>query len=209
MPFWIFTLGATIFSSAELSVPYSKIATFAIALVVPLAIGFLLQKKFPKAANFLVHHILKPLCGFLLFFIVIFAIATNLYIFHLFSWKIILCGMGLPWLGFLCGAIAARLFSLSSADILAIAIETGVQNTGIAIFMLRFTLGQPLADLTTVVPVSIAVMTPIPLALFWLYKLFTGQIKLNNKCSEDQNSQRPLRESTIETINGTMTPLDP
>lgn len=37
----------------------------------------------------------------------------------------------------------------SPADCLTIAIETGIQNTGIAIFMLRFSLPQPQADLTT------------------------------------------------------------
>lgn len=28
-------------------------------------------------------------------------------------------------------------------------VESGIQNTGIAIFMLKFTLGQPAADITT------------------------------------------------------------
>ncbi|XP_071441510.1 ileal sodium/bile acid cotransporter-like isoform X2 [Hetaerina americana] len=209
MPFWLFTLGAMIFSSAELSVPYSKIATFAVALVVPLALGFMMQRKWPKAANFMVKHVLKPLCGFLLIFIVIFAIATNLYIFHLFSWKIILSGMGLPWLGFSFGAIVARIFSLPTADILAIAIETGVQNTGIAIFMLRFTLGQPLADLTTVIPVAIAIMTPIPLFCLWVYRVATGKINLRMHCSQEESGiERPLRDVTMESVNGTMTSID-
>ncbi|XP_046383273.1 probable sodium/metabolite cotransporter BASS6, chloroplastic isoform X2 [Ischnura elegans] len=209
MPFWLFTLGAMIFNSADLSVPYNKIATFAVALVVPLALGFAMQRKWPKGANFMVKHVLKPLCGFLLVFIVIFAIATNLYIFHLFSWKIILSGMGLPWLGFSFGAIVARIFSLPSTDILAIAIETGVQNTGIAIFMLRFTLGQPLADLTTVIPVSIAIMTPIPLFCLWVYRVATGKITLRWRCSQEEPGiERPLRDVTMESVNGTMTSID-
>lgn len=52
-------------------------------------------------------------------------------------------------------------------DRLAIAIEAGIQNTGIAIFILRFALGQPQADLTTVIPVSVAIMTPLPLIGFY------------------------------------------
>lgn len=36
-------------------------------------------------------------------------------------------------------------------DRLAIAIEAGIQNTGIAIFVLRYALPQPEADLTTIV----------------------------------------------------------
>lgn len=44
---------------------------------------------------------------------------------------------------------AAVLFGQSKADVLAISIETGIQNTGIAIFLLRLCLDQPEADLTT------------------------------------------------------------
>lgn len=41
------------------------------------------------------------------------------------------------------------LFKQNWKDVIAIAIETGVQNTGLAIFALRFSLPQPEADLTT------------------------------------------------------------
>jgi hypothetical protein len=41
------------------------------------------------------------------------------------------------------------MFKQPPDDTLAISIETGIQNTGIAIFLLRFSLGQPEADLTT------------------------------------------------------------
>lgn len=46
--------------------------------------------------------------------------------------------------------------------------EAGIQNTGIAIFILRFALEQPQADLTTVVPVAVAIMTPFPLMAYYL-----------------------------------------
>lgn len=57
--------------------------------------------------------------------------------------------MGLPWLGFTFGFVVAKIFKQSQPDIRAIAIETGVQNTGVAIFLLRFTLKPPEDDLTT------------------------------------------------------------
>ena len=57
--------------------------------------------------------------------------------------------MGLPWLGFIFGYIVAIIFRQNEPDIRAIAIETGIQNTGIAIFLLRFSLKQPAADMTT------------------------------------------------------------
>jgi len=57
--------------------------------------------------------------------------------------------MLLPWCGYLCGGGTAWLLKQDWRDIVAIAVETGVQNTGLAIFALRFSLPQPEADLTT------------------------------------------------------------
>lgn len=57
--------------------------------------------------------------------------------------------MGLPYLGYLLAYVMAKVLKQSQPDCLAIAIEAGIQNTGIAIFLLRFSLPQPEADLTT------------------------------------------------------------
>lgn len=99
----------------------------------------------------------------------------------------------------------SRLAGQCKEDRLAIAIESGIQNTGIAIFILRFALAQPQADLTTVVPVAVAIMTPIPLLAFWIclkvrawYVIAqypAGELLLNNICLSTA--------STIEEKNGT------
>uniref|UniRef100_A0A182JTU0 Sodium-bile acid cotransporter n=1 Tax=Anopheles christyi TaxID=43041 RepID=A0A182JTU0_9DIPT len=164
MPLWIFTLGRTIFQRANLVVPYSRIAYTAVGLVVPISAGLLIQRYCPRFSRLLVR-ILKPMSVILILFIVIFAIVTNLYLFELFSWQIIIAGLGLPLLGYCFGFLASHLMRLPLADSLAISVETGIQNTGIAIFLLRFALEQPAADLTTVMPVSNAIMTPLPLLL--------------------------------------------
>lgn len=86
-PVWIFTLGRVIFDSANLKVPYANIGESVFALVVPLAIGFLIQRYFPRVGRFLVR-ILKPASSLLIIFIVVFAIVTNLYLFKLFTWQV-------------------------------------------------------------------------------------------------------------------------
>lgn len=86
------------------------------------------------------------------------------------SFQIVLAGIGLPWLGYMFGWIVSKIFRQSNADAIAVSVETGVQNTGIAIFLLTFALEQPMADLTTVVPVSVAVMTPFPLLAVYIAK---------------------------------------
>lgn len=169
MPAWLFSLGQVVFRNANIVVPYTRIATFVIGLIVPLGIGLGMQKWTPRLAGFMVR-ILKGFSTTLLLFIIIFAIVTNLYIFELFTWQIVVAGMGIPWLGYCAGYTLARLFKQPHVDALAISIETGIQNTGIAIFLLRYALGQPEADLTTVIPVSVAIMTPVPMTCIFIYQ---------------------------------------
>ncbi|XP_066157214.1 ileal sodium/bile acid cotransporter-like isoform X3 [Euwallacea fornicatus] len=171
MPFWLFTLGKTIFKDAQLEVPYFHISMYVFALVVPLTIGYLINRYLKKTGAFL-GRILKGFSSLLITFIIIFATVTNLYLFELFSWRIVVAGMGLPWVGYMLGYIIAKLGKQPEPDILAIAIETGIQNTGIAIFLLRFALEPLHADLTTVIPVSVALMTPLPLTVIYLFKKF-------------------------------------
>lgn len=87
MPLWIFTLGQLIFDRANITVPYENIATFAVSLVVPLAIGLAIQRWCPRLTRVLVR-LLKPISTCLILFIIIFAIITNLYLFELFSWQV-------------------------------------------------------------------------------------------------------------------------
>uniref|UniRef100_A0A8D9FIE1 P3 protein n=1 Tax=Cacopsylla melanoneura TaxID=428564 RepID=A0A8D9FIE1_9HEMI len=175
IPAWSFTLGRLIFADGNMVIPYRNITTFAVALVIPLAVGYAIQRRLPRVSQLMVR-ILKPFSGSLILFIVLFAVYTNLYLFKLFTWKIILAGAGLPWFGYLFGYIFARVMRQPPADILAIAIETGIQNTGISIFMLRFSLGQPEADMTTVVPVAVALMTPLPLLVYYIYYKYQARI---------------------------------
>lgn len=168
MPLWLFTLGKVIFDRGELDVPYTSISTYVVALIVPLGIGLLIQRYLPRVSRILVR-ILKPASALLIVFIVVFAVVTNTFLFELFSWQIVVAGLVLPWLSYLLGYLAAWIFRQPYPDCLAISLETGIQNTGIAIFLLRATLPKPQDDLTTVIPVSVAIMTPVPLLIMYVY----------------------------------------
>ncbi|XP_016924092.3 ileal sodium/bile acid cotransporter [Drosophila suzukii] len=169
MPMWLFTLGQLVFERVGTEVPYQKIATYCGGLIFPLLVGLLVQRRLPRIARVLVR-LLKPISTCLILFIVVFAIITNYYLFYLFSWQIVVAGLALPGLGYIFAWLAAKLLHQNAADALTIAIETGIQNTGIAIFLLTTTLESPESDLTTVVPVAVAVMTPFPLLGIYLYK---------------------------------------
>lgn len=90
MPLWIFTLGKEIFNRGDLAVPYTQILTYVVALIVPLALGFLMQRYMKRFAQFMAR-ILKGFSTLLILFIIVFAIITNLYLFELFSWQVENC----------------------------------------------------------------------------------------------------------------------
>lgn len=131
----------------------------------------LFYRYLPRVAQVLLR-ILKPLALFLILFILIFGIWANLYIFKLMTWwvhsfhklilwnlhfslifyyfshrRVLLSGMALPWLGFTFGFLTARSLGRNLEDVIAIAVETGVQNTGVSIVILWNTLHHPVGDL--------------------------------------------------------------
>ncbi|CAH1713956.1 unnamed protein product [Aphis gossypii] len=191
IPFWIVFLGKRIFSVGEMPVPYSRIGSSIIALIIPLCIGYCIQRFMPRVSR-VMTRILKPLSSCLIIFIIIFATVTNLYLFKIFSWKIILAGAVIPWTGYLIGLISSTLACLPRPDIISMTVESGIQNTGIAIFMLKFSLGQPAADITTVIPVAVALMTPIPLLMAFIFKKCFG------KKDGVVNTQDPATESMLD-----------
>ncbi len=87
IPFWIVFLGKRIFSVGEMPVPYSRIGSSIIALIIPLCIGYCIQRFMPRVSR-VMTRILKPLSSCLIIFIIIFATVTNLYLFKIFSWKV-------------------------------------------------------------------------------------------------------------------------
>ncbi|VVC26489.1 Hypothetical protein CINCED_3A011328 [Cinara cedri] len=191
IPFWVVFLGNRIFIMEEMPIPYSRIGYSIIALIIPLCIGYCIQRFLPRVST-VMTRVLKPLSSCLIIFIIVFATVTNLYLFKIFSWKIILAGALIPWSGFLIGLISSISARLSYPDTISMTIESGIQNTGIAIFMLKFTLGQPAADLTTVIPVAVALMTPIPLAVGLIVK------KLFTKIDKVAVVQDPATETMIK-----------
>ena len=168
MPLWVYLLGEVIIADTQIVIPYFKITTYAVMLVVPLLIGVSIRRCLPKVADALVK-IMKPLAFFLIVFILVCGIWSQFFMIKLITWRTALAGLALPWLGFGFGCLLSKLLGREREDIIAIAIETGIQNTGMSIFMLWFTLDHPAGDLAAVVPVAVATLTPFPLLVALAY----------------------------------------
>ncbi|XP_075156486.1 hepatic sodium/bile acid cotransporter-like [Haematobia irritans] len=194
MPLWIFTLGALIFKDGNLVVPYKTIATMSFSLVLPLCVGIALQKYYPNVAKKM-SKVLKPFAFGFILIIMVFAFTVNSYMFKLFSWKILIASSALPWIGYIIGWLLAIICRQSPRDALTIAIETGIQNTGIAIFMLNFALPQPQADMTSAVPVANSMMTPLPLLVIYIIrKIFCRSSTTTEQVEKAETKDAKLAE---------------
>ncbi len=101
-------------------------------LLIPLTIGMLLREFKPRIADFLVpitHY------GSILIFggIVVFAFSANTDLFVKYIHLILFIVLAHNALGILTGFSLARVFKLPSADQKTIAIETGIQNSGLGL----------------------------------------------------------------------------
>lgn len=166
IPLWLFTVGTKVLYDTSVSIPFSNIFTSLAGLVIPVGIGMLIQWKLPKIAKYIVKGI-RPLM--VIFFIFVFTVGVyaNLYIFKLMRDKpeILLAGALVPYCGFLFGGLVALLTRQSWKRVRTIAIETGIQNTGIAIVLLKVSLPPPDNDIAIVPPIAAAIFTPIPMLI--------------------------------------------
>ncbi|KAG4074417.1 hypothetical protein HA402_000396 [Bradysia odoriphaga] len=169
IPLWLYLLGRSIFDRANLGVPYTQVTLIAISLLVPLAIGLLIQRFLPKLAKFLVKYMEKLSLLFLVI-IVVLGIITNSYMMPLFGWEIFAAGLGLPLLGNILGLVAAAIFRQPVEDCIAISIEIGVQNTALTLFLLTFSLEPPTADIAMIIPIAVSILTPVPMIVFIVVK---------------------------------------
>lgn len=127
----------------------------------------------------------------MIIFIIVFGTYANFFMFRLMSWRILASAAITVWCGFAIGYLLATLLKLPHADRIAISVETGIQNTGIAIALLGFSLSPPSNDIATVVPVAASIVTPIPLTLVLIYQKVRAWLK-------KRRENRKLRESKLE-----------
>jgi len=104
-------------------------------------------------------------------------------------------GVLLPWMGFAFGALAALIARQPRENVTAIAIETGIQNSGIAIMLLKLSFDAPDGDMASVIPVVVSIFTPGPLLL--VFGVLSAQ-----KFIERRRAGEKLKSAVLENGNG-------
>lgn len=176
IPAWVFALGPVIAGQTDFMIPFGDIAIMVVSLVLPCGAGVLIQKFLPKVAK-IMKKLLTPFSLLNIIYIFTFGVYANFFVFSIIDFRMIASGLALPILGFLLGIISSIILRLPRQDMIAISIETGIQNASIAQFILFFTLEQPAGSIAFVMAAAYVLMTPIPLALAFIIKTVYTKVR--------------------------------
>ncbi len=125
---------AELLKTVELS-PFELLKLVLLILGIPLILGMTFRYKFPETADRL-SKLLKPLSIVLFITIVIIAFYNNLDIFNDYIHNVLTIGISHNLIAILLGFTVAKLFKLSFKDQKTLAIETGIQNSGLGLLLI-------------------------------------------------------------------------
>ncbi|KAK3086789.1 hypothetical protein FSP39_023470 [Pinctada imbricata] len=203
LPLWVYTLGQQfIDESANVHIPYINIFTTLLILVIPIFVGIFIKYKLPKVKRFLMK-VITPVTVVTITFLLSVGIYTNLYIFKLFNPRIIFAGCLLPYIGYILSGLACLIFRQEWTKTKTIAIETGIQNVGIAMLLMMVAFPPPDGELAAIAPIASGVMTPLPLFVITIiYMIYKRCNKHKYKEVSKENEDTTKRGDIALEVNG-------
>lgn len=91
------------------------------------------------------------------------------------------------------GAILSLIGVRDKKKNIAICIETGIQNTAVAIIFLRLTFPQPEADIALANPILVSMAIPIPFLVLFLTRSLLKKYSIFQKCLPSTNATKTIQ----------------
>ena len=197
MPLWLFSLGRFFLDFDRIKLPYENMAISLLSIVVPVILGLILRRWKPRIAT-IVSRILRPFAALFILFIITFGSYANQYFYKLLgkTYYLIPATILLPSIGFVLGLLISWLLRRDAKRMMTIALETAIQNSTIAIFLVLATFPPPDNDLAAIVPIAVAMFTPVVLVCIY------GVFMLHRKLTEDKKYKLET-DSLDETYDNT------
>lgn len=203
MPLWMFTLGSRLMDGEDtIVIPFSNLAISLLALSLPICVGIIVRLKRPAWADN-GKKILKPCILFVLIFFLTAGIYNSYKVFMLMNWHMILAGVFVVITGYTFGALFAKVMCLERPQVIAVSIETAMQNTGVAAILLKLSLESPFSDLASIPIFATFFVTGPP--LFFVYFSHKMIKRLRNQfgfgdAEKDPQVERPDSPETASFL---------
>jgi len=183
--FWIWMLGSPLVSE-DLPIPYIQLTIALFSFAIPIILGMIARKYKPELCEKIRTKIGRPLWLTCVLVLVVGGVIMNLFFFYLVTWRHLLSGALLGLCGYTLGGGASLLARMTKPQIIAVAIETAIQNGGIAVVVLNLTFPSPYSDmaLLPILAFFFCSAGPFLFVLFLIKRVF---FKLKNYIKKDKN----------------------
>ncbi|CAH8602995.1 unnamed protein product [Schistosoma haematobium] len=198
MPFLLFIYGRFFIDVTKIKIPYVNIVFQLLQVAIPALMGLGLRIWKPKLAV-KCTKLTRPL----FYVFIVFFLTIGVYI----NWSLtrllgvypllILTSALLPWLGFCIASLFTLILRQSRKLVITVALETGIQNIGVGILVLLYTMPKPIGELGAIMPITVAILTPIPLCLIYL------GLVIKRKCFDHQDEPVIHDPCEIEPLSTT------
>lgn len=205
---WIWALGSHILTNEDdiaSKIPYLRIFIAILSLVLPIALGMFFKYKKPEIAEKL-RRFTRPIFFIFILVSVCFGIYINRAFFSLVGVNHALCAVLLSATGFIVGALSAFFGRLQKDQIIAVSIETAIQNPSAAFVVMQTTIPSPYSDMGSVPVISYMAFATGPpmLSVLLIYKLVEFIRSRQKAKKEGDPSLEPTTDSNgIKLANPT------
>ena len=150
--------------------PFELIKIVVLILGIPLVLGMFFRSKNPQMATKL-SKVLKPFSIIVFALIVVIAFSNNINVFNNYIQHVLLIGIFHNALAIILGLMVSKLFRLSFTNQKTLAIETGIQNSGLGL-LLVFTFFNGLGGMAILAAFwgIWHIISGLTLAFYWSYK---------------------------------------
>ena len=178
--FWAWLLGSNLVEGEAakdptkgIHVPYTNLVITLLGFAIPLCLGVLFRHKWDSLGEKIHTRAAKPIFLISLIVLAILGILNTVFLFSLLSWRHVVSGSLMGTFGYIFGASIAVIFNQSKSQIIAISIETALQNFGIAFVVLNLTFESPYSDLGVlpIIGYYLCSTTPMLLLVYLVYLL--------------------------------------
>lgn len=176
---WVFLLGAQ-YTAKDITMPYHMIAISLFSFIIPVGAGSLIKLKYGEKAVRVKNYAAKPFFALCLVVMPVVASFSNQYYFYLVTWRHLVAGLLVGTIGYVTGAALAAICRQGRPQIIAISLETAIQNGGIAFVVLTMTFPSPYSEIGLFPVISFFFCSTGPIlflvfGIFEVYRCATGQ----------------------------------
>jgi len=194
--FWIWALGTSLVSSS-LPIPYMQLVIALVSFALPLGLGIWIRKIRPALAETVKSKIGRPLWLICVLAMVVGGVVMNVFFFYLVTWRHLLAGASLGFCGYTLGGGAALLVGMDKPQVIAVAIETAIQNGGIAVVVLNLTFPSPYSDMALLPILAFFFCSAGP----FLFALFAAKQMFDKIMGKADNASNRKTDPSLHKIS--------